>query len=303
MATGQSDRDYALSAEQLNAFADGQLPQPLAQQVAHAIRQQPGHAEQIYQYWIRERALHQSIAGAFNRAPPLQISDPVLDQTESDGAPRGAMAVAAAALLMTVMVGGYHWFERGSEVAPQPSQLALQWFQNAPLANISPMEASAQFSELGLQPQGQQVVHFADQPWLEMRFETSNNIPLALYKGTTNSADSGAWLRVFSSGQMPLAEWNAQGNRYVLVGGNNSLDVANLAVSMRASLMAPPSTGDEMDAPMEHRQPADSDYPAQGEPAGTNNLQLENGVADDVSRYPGRPADLRPVMESPVSTL
>lgn len=299
----QSDHDIAISEEQLNAFADGQLPSATAQQVARAIRRQPGHAEQIYDYWVSERALYQRMAGAFDRAPPISAPDPTLDMATPTWFGRSTF-MAVAGVLITLFIGAQYVFFEGQQATSSPAQLAVNWFQSEPSEGIAPVEVDAQFGHLGLQPIGQQFVYFGGQPWLEIRFEDSEQTPIALYKSAFNDVGNGGWLRVFTAGQTPLAEWATDGNRFVLVGGSPSQDVAHLAVRMRAHLMASPAHLNADAIPEESSAPLSSEPRVNASGSmGMDPAAQVNGLPEPQFNHSQQPAPLPLQSDSPISDL
>ena len=251
-----------LSDEQLSAFADGQLPRRQAQQVAALLRRHPEYAYRIHGYWRSEAALYQ----ALNRTELPEISLPA---TRSRRTALLTTASAASLMLVTMAL----WLAWPGQSAQKPAgpnyiDVALNAYLDAPpLAKDHGQSSLASFSDLGLTPAGQQVLHVANQELREYRFSGPENRRLALYEISNPTQGQEGWLHILASGQVPVVEWYSQNKRYLLVGEASTPDLTQLAVNMQQVLQnPPPQSAPAASVQQETMMPAGNPAP----PAGSN---------------------------------
>ena len=225
-----------VSEEELNAFADGELPRRRARLVAAGIRRQPAYADRVRDYWRHDEILWRALKDDSTAAP---LSSPV----QAPGAsPRrhwlaagGLGTLVAAGVIMAV------WWQTPppDPATARPSvdltQAIVHAFSNpVALPDTTPVPALP-LDRLGLVSSGQQPLLVSGQHIQEYRFENAEGQRVALYEtGQGGSGDN--WLHVLTQSPVTLVRWSQNGRGYVLAADSAPLELTRLALGIHDAL-------------------------------------------------------------------
>lgn len=225
-----------VSEEELNAFADGELPRRRARRVAAGIRRQPAYADRVRDYWRHDETLWRAFKDDSTAA---SLSSPV--QAPGAAPRRHWLAAGGLGTLMAAGVIMAVWWQTPppDPATARPSvdltQAIVHAFSNpVALPDTTPAPALP-LDRLGLVSSGQQPLLVSGQHIQEYRFENAEGQRVALYEtGQGGSGDN--WLHVLTQSPVTLVRWSQNGRGYVLAADSAPLELTRLALGIHDAL-------------------------------------------------------------------
>lgn len=208
--------------EELSAFADGQLSRARSASVAAYLRTDPGAAERVFSYWMREAELYRSLG-----VSPGEEGDPAPGRSPRGRGP--VFAGIAALLLAGVLLLPWLWNrEQGETLYPPETYVET---------GAAPAKTAPTFA--GLELPATKGQHPVAAGMREFHFTAADGSSLAFYSVSMDSAGLGA----LPKGDAALVEWVGDGRHYALAGNLAGADMIATAVLLQRKLSAAAGAG------------------------------------------------------------
>lgn len=242
--------------EELTAFLDGEVDEPLAQDISNALENDAELRARLDDLQIDTGQIKSAFDGLLETAPPVPaaLEEPPPEQSVTRNL--SWQAIAATALLCLLIGGGIGSFISGAKPETWRDYAATYHalYINRTLSQIdqSSTEAAAQLAEVStalgktidfaalsqtdqLDYKRAQILGFEGRPLVQLAFLSEDGAPIALcIMRAYNTADRDVHVNQMRG--MSAASWTTGDFEYLLIGGSDKTLIEKAAQALKARL-------------------------------------------------------------------